>query len=94
MLPVTHPPEVWAPAIFSHVLCLVILSLGPLLFGFGPVCGAFAALSGAVFLRASWRLLRNPVRGNAMATFKASLLHFALLSLGVILDRGVEAWVG
>ena len=94
MLPVTHPPEVWAPAIFSHVLCLVTLSLGPLLFGFGPVYGAFAVLSGAVFLRASWRLLRNPVRGNAMATFKASLLHFALLSLGVILDRGVEAWVG
>lgn len=93
MLPVTHPPEVWAPAIFSHVLFLVLLSLGPLLYGFGPIYGVFAALSGAVFLRASWKLLRDPVRANAMATFKASLLHFALLSLGVILDRGVAAWV-
>lgn len=93
MLPVTHPPEIWAPAIFSHVLFLVLLSLGPLLYGFGPVYGIFAALSGAIFLRASWRLLREPVRGNAMATFKASLLHFGLLSLGVILDRGVAAWL-
>lgn len=94
MLPVTHPPEVWAPAIFSHVLFLVLLSFGPLIYGFGPIYGAFAALSGAVFLRAAWKLLRDPGRGPAMATFKASLLHFALLSLGVILDRGVAAWAG
>ncbi len=94
MLPVTHPPEVWAPAIFSHVALLVALSLGPLFFGFGPIYGALAILSGSVFLRASWRLLREPVRNNAMATFKASLLYFALLSLGVFLDRGVTAWVG
>jgi len=94
MLPVTHPPTVWAPAIFSHVLFLVLLSLGPLFYGFGPVYGTFAVVSGAVFLRASWRLLRDPVRQNAMATFKASLLQFALLSLGVILDRGAAAWAG
>jgi protoheme IX farnesyltransferase len=94
MLPVTHPPEIWSVAIFSHVLVLVLLSLGPLFYGFGPVYGVFAVLSGAVFLRASWRLLRDPVPGHAMATFKASLLHFALLSLGVILDRGVAAWAG
>jgi protoheme IX farnesyltransferase len=94
MLPVTHPPEVWAPAIFSHVAVLVLLSLGPLAFGLGPLYGVFAVAGGAVFLRASWRLLRDPVRGHAMATFRASLLHFALLSLGVILDRGAAAWVG
>ena len=94
MLPVTDPPEVWAPAIFSHVAVLVVLSLGPLLYGFGPIYGIFAIASGAVFLRASWRLLREPVRAHAMATFKASLLHFALLSLGVVLDRSVAAWLG
>lgn len=94
MLPVTHPPEVWASAIFSHVLFLSILSLGPLLYGFGPVYGLFAAVSAVIFLRPSWRLLRDPVRANAMATFKASLLHFAMLSAGVILDRGAAAWLG
>jgi len=94
MLPVAQPPEVWATAIFAHVAPLVMLSLAPLLFGLGPVYGLFAAAGGAIFLRASWRLLRDPARGHAMATFRASLLHFALLSLGVILDRGAATWLG
>ncbi|EPX77165.1 heme o synthase [Litoreibacter arenae] len=94
MLPVTHPPVVWTTAIFGHVLVLSVLSLAPLLYGFGPIYGIFAVIGAVIFLRPSWRLLRDPVRGNAMATFKASLLHFALLSLGVILDRGVAAWGG
>lgn len=94
MLTVVQPPQVWALAIFSHVVALVLLSLVPLAYGLGAIYGAFAIVGGAVFLRASWRLLRDPARGNAMATFKASLLHFALLSLGVFLDRGAAAWLG
>jgi len=94
MLPVTHGPEIWAPAIFAHVAALSALSLGPLFFGYGAIYGIFAVVSGALFLRASWRLLRDPSRGNSKATFHASLAHFALLSLGVILDRGVAAWLG
>jgi hypothetical protein len=35
--------------------------------------------------------MRVPSKATARATFRASLGHFALLSLGVILDRGV-AW--
>lgn len=93
MLPVCQPPEVWTMAIFAHVLLLVLLSLAPVLFGLGPIYGGFAVLSGVVFLRPAWRLLRDPVRDNALSTFKASLAHFSLLSLGVILDRGVTAWV-
>ncbi|MCL5778953.1 heme o synthase [Limibaculum sp. FT325] len=94
MLPVSQPPEVWAAAIFLHVAPLVLLSLAPLIFGLGAVYGVFAVAGGAVFLRASWRLLRVRSRANAMATFRASLVHFALLAMGVILDRGVAAWVG
>ncbi len=94
MLPVTHPPRIWAPVIFLHVLALSVLSLGPLLYGYGAIYGLFAGVSGAVFLWASWRLMRDPSRGHAKATFHASLLHFALLSLGVILDRGAAAWLG
>lgn len=94
MLPVTHPAEIWAPAIFWHVAALAALSLGPLLYGYGPIYGIFAGVSGAVFVIAAWRLMRDPSRSNAKATFRASLLHFALLSLGVILDRGALAWAG
>lgn len=93
MLPVTHPADVWAPAIFSHVAVLVLLSLGPLLYGYGVVYGACAVVGGALFLRASWRLMRDPARGHAMATFRASLVQFALLALGVIVDRGMAAWL-
>ncbi|MDW4547811.1 heme o synthase [Defluviimonas sp. D31] len=92
MLPVVTGPEVWGPVIFSHVLVLVLISFGPLLYGLGPLYGLCAALGGALFLRSSWRLLRCPERRNAMATFRASLFHFALVSAGVLLD-GVARWV-
>lgn len=91
MLPVVEPPEVWGPVIFAHVAALVALSLLPLLFGMGPVYGLLALAGGVPFLTRSWRLMRRPERGLAMATFRASLLQFALLSLAVILD-GVVGW--
>lgn len=94
MLPATHPPKVWAPVIFGHVAVLVVLSLGPLLHGYGVIYGVMAGAGGAAFLVASWRLLRDPSRAHAKATFRASLLHFALISVGVILDRGMAAWGG
>lgn len=92
MLPVVAEHAVWGPVIFGHVAALVALSLLPLLFGMGPVYGLFATAGGLSFLRASWRLMRDPSRQRAMATFRASLLQFALLSLGVMIDEGVR-WV-
>jgi len=73
------------------VLALVVLSLGPLLYGMGVIYGIFAVAAGAWFLSASWRLMRAPSKQAALSTFRASLGHFALLSLGVILERGF-AW--
>jgi protoheme IX farnesyltransferase len=90
MLPAVTEPGFWGPTIFSHVASLVVLSFLPLLFGMGVVYGLFAAAGGLPFLRASWRLMRDPGRQAAMATFRASLLQFALLSLGVILDEAVR----
>jgi protoheme IX farnesyltransferase len=90
MLPVVTGPEIWGPVIFSHVAALVALSFLPLLFGLGWVYGLFAAAGGLLFLRASWRLMRDPGRAAALASFRASLLQFALLALGVVLDEGVR----
>ena len=92
MLPAVTEPDVWGPTIFSHVAALVALSFLPLFFGMGPVYGIFAAAGGLPFLLASWRLMRAPNRQTAMSSFRYSLLQFALLSLGVILDEGVR-WV-
>ena len=86
MLPVVAEPSVWGPAIFLHVAALAGLSLLPVMLDMGWVYGIFALLAGAHFLRASWRLMRQPGKGAAMACFRASLVHFAALALGVVLD--------
>jgi protoheme IX farnesyltransferase len=91
MLPVVTEHAVWGPVIFIHVLVLVLLSLGPLFYGLGPVYGLCAGVGGAYFVQQSWRLMRRNDRRTAMGAFRASLLQFALLGLGVILDRAV-AW--
>jgi protoheme IX farnesyltransferase len=90
MLPAVSEPGFWGPTIFSHVASLVALSFLPLLFGMGVVYGLFAAAGGLPFLWASWRLMRNPDRQAAMATFRSSLLQFALLALGVVLDEAIR----
>jgi protoheme IX farnesyltransferase len=92
MLPAVAGPEVWGPAIFSHVVTLVALSLTPLLFGMGWLYGLFAIAGGVPFLQTSWRLMRHPDRDAAKRTFRASLAQFALLSAGVVLDEAVR-WV-
>jgi len=90
MLPVVTPHSTWGPVIFGHVACLVAISLVPLFHGYGPLYGIGAGVGGALFLRASWRLMRDPARQNAMATFKASLIQFAALALGLFADRGLQ----
>ncbi len=90
MLPVTSEPAVWSTAIFAHVVVLVMLSLIPTVLGLGWIYGVFAALGGGWFLASSWKLVRAPEKAEAMATFRASLLHFSALSLGVMLDRAYD----
>ncbi len=91
MLPVVTEHSVWGPVIFVHVVFLVALSLGPLLYGMGVIYGLCAAVGGVFFLHQSWRLMRRPDRKAAMGTFRASLIQFALIGLGVVADRTV-AW--
>jgi protoheme IX farnesyltransferase len=90
MLPVVTEPNIWAPAIFSHVATLVVLSLVPLWFGMGWIYGLFAMAGGIPFLLAAWHLLYDPSKGPAMRTFRASLTQFALLTAGVVLDEAVR----
>ncbi|PRX38052.1 protoheme IX farnesyltransferase [Meinhardsimonia xiamenensis] len=90
MLPVVQPHAVWGPVIFIHVVFLVALSLGPLLYGYGALYAAGAIVGGAIFLKAAWRLMRDPARQNAMACFRASLIQFAALALGLFADRGLQ----
>ncbi len=91
MLPVVTDHSVWGPVIFIHVVVLVALSLGPLFYGLGVIYGICAIVGGTYFLHQSWHLMRHDDRKSAMGTFRASLLQFALIGIGVIADRSV-AW--
>lgn len=93
MLPAIAPPSVWGPIIFAHVAVLVALSYVPLWLGMGLIYGLGVTAGGVPFLWTSWRLMRSPTPANAMATFEASLVQFALLSFGVLLDEALQ-WPG
>lgn len=90
MLPVVAEPSVWGPTIFLHVAALVGLSLLPLMLGMGWIYGVFALAAGLHFLWASWLLMREPGKRRAMACFRASLIHFAALALGVISQSALD----
>ena len=47
---------------------------------------AGASAGGALFLRGSLRLARDPCRRSAMANFRASLAQLGLLLLGALAD--------
>lgn len=91
MLPVTHGPEVWGPVIFLHIATLTAISILPLGMGLGPIYGVIALSAGGWFTWTGWKLMSSPSKEAARRVFHASLVQFAALSLGVILDRLV-AW--
>ncbi|MCC7320424.1 MAG: protoheme IX farnesyltransferase [Rubellimicrobium sp.] len=87
MLPVLHGPEVWGPVIFLHIVTLTAVSILPLGLGLGWIYGVFALGAGLWFSWTGWLLLDDPSKPAAKKVFHASLVHFAALSLGVILDK-------
>ena len=89
MLPVVVGERTAARVILAHTVALVAVSLLPAAFGMGWLYVAGAAVGGALFLRGSLRLARNPGRRNAMANFHASLAQLGLLLLGALADAAL-----
>lgn len=92
MLPAVHGPEIWGPVIFLHIATLTAISILPLGLGLGVIYGIFALGAGGWFTWTGWKLMMDPSKQAAKRVFRASLIHFAALSLGVILDR-IVAWL-
>ena len=86
MLPVVVGERAAARVILAHTVALVAVSLLPAAFGMGWLYLAGAVAGGALFLRGSLRLARDPSRRNAMASFHASLAQLGLLLLGTLAD--------
>ena len=87
MLPVVKGEAAAARAVFAGAVLLVASSALPLFLGMGPVYGVGAATGGALFLRAAWRLAREPGIATARASFRASLVQLTFLLVGAIVDR-------
>tara|TARA_R110000787_G_scaffold181008_3_gene293067 strand:- start:1239 stop:2111 length:873 start_codon:yes stop_codon:yes gene_type:complete len=91
MLPVVLGMRRGARVIFAHTLVLVIISLLPGLFGYGPVYMIPAALGGGYFLYRNWIFVRDPRPVTAMRTFFASLAQLILVLAGAMLEGGFIA---
>jgi len=92
MLPLVAPASAWTLAILAHAAALLVISLVPLLHGYGLIYGLGAGFGGGYFLWKSWLLHRAPTKQNAMTNFFASLIQLGLLIVGVVLDGAVGAW--
>ena len=100
MLPVVAGPRHTRWQIMLYTLLLVAVSLLPwALHVAGPIYGAAAALLGAGYIVASWRVLRDAQDANghsltrdapAKAAFRYSLLYLALLFAAVPLDAALR----
>lgn len=87
MLPVVHGNKRTAWWILAHTVVLVGVSLAPLLLGArGSVYALTAGGLGIYYLWQNLRLLREPSRGTARASFKASLVYLTLLLLVMVAD--------
>ncbi len=86
MLPVVIGDAAAAKVILAHTVALVALSLLPAAYGMGPIYLAGALIGGALFLKRSVDLVRDPGPQAASRNFQASLLQLALLLFAAIVD--------
>ena len=91
MLPVTHgEPETRRQIlIYSLVLVPVTLVVGPLA-GLGALYMGAAAVLGALFLLAAFRLYRDPGTARAIRLFRFSILYLFLLFLVMTADAALR----
>ncbi len=87
MLPVVAGEARAARVVFASAVVLAAFSLVPIALGMGVIYAAGAAVGGALFVRAAWRLAREPGKANARASFHASLAQLSLLLVAAIADR-------
>ncbi len=86
MLPVIKGDKKAARIILGHTILLVLVSLMPGFYGLGWIYLTGAFLGGAYFIIKSVQLLNNPTKQAAMANFYASLIHFSVLMVALMLE--------
>jgi len=89
MLPVELGNARAARVVLGNTVALVAVSLLPLLFGAGWLYGLGATVGGGYFLAKVGRLVRQPSRANAMASFFASMTQLGLLLIAAMVERAL-----
>jgi protoheme IX farnesyltransferase len=90
MLPVVVGDAMAAKIILAHTLAVVAVSLVPVMYGMGVIYLAGALIGGAIFIRRSVELVRDPSRQAASRNFQASLLQLGLLLTATIADSALS----
>lgn len=91
MLPVVVGDARAARIILAHTVVLVAVSLMPVFYGLGWIYLAAALAGGALFIRRSIDLVRDPGPKAAMVNFHASLVQLGLLLIAAIVDGALAS---
>ncbi len=99
MLPVVAGRRETQKQILLYSLLLAPLGLAPTALGtVGMLYGAAAALLGALFVHAAWRVWRNASDKNCKRLFGYSILYLFLIFLALVVDRAADmptqTWFG
>jgi heme o synthase len=89
MLPVVVGDPAAARIILAHTIAVVAASLLPVLFGMGLLYLAGALIGGALFIRRSIELVRDPGPKAAARNFQASLVQLSLLLAAAIIEAAL-----
>ncbi len=90
MLPAVIGSARSARVILANTVLLVAVSLLPVVYGSGWLYLAGAAAGGAWFILKAIKLVREPSRKNAMASFFASLVQLSLLLGAAMLESALR----
>jgi protoheme IX farnesyltransferase len=90
MLPAVIGAQRCARVVLANAVLLVAVSLLPVFFGSGPVYLAGAVSGGAYFIYKAGRLVREPSRRNAMASFFASMVQLSLLLVAWMVEAALR----
>jgi protoheme IX farnesyltransferase len=90
MLPAVIGAARSARVILANTVVLVAVSLAPVFYGSGWIYFAGAAIGGALFIFRAWKLVREPSRRNAMASFFASLAQLSLVLGAAMIEAALR----
>ena len=90
MLPAVIGAARSARVILANTVVLVAVSLAPVFYGSGWIYLASAAIGGALFIFRAWKLVREPSRKNAMASFFASLVQLSLVLGAAMIEAALR----